>query len=163
MCADSSTLGPGRATIDVRQDAPDDGTVGEYALVTAAVAALAISIATIPEGQLAARLPTTSAKARALVVRDARAHHISAGDARTVLAHAPYRRAPLRYLYVSGWLDGRKNPASCVFAKATPGGTTSRLGAAIRADRRLVSRLARMQVTPVQAARAVVRGTAAAC
>jgi hypothetical protein len=137
--------------------------VGEYALVTAAVAALAISIATIPDGQLAARLPTTAAKARALTVHDAKIRHVSPRDARTVLAHAPFGRAPLRYLYVSGWLSGRKNPASCVFAKATPGDTVTALGTAIRRDRRLVSRLSRMAVTPVQAARAIARGTAAAC
>ena len=137
--------------------------MGEYALVTAAVASLAIALATIPEGELAARLPTTAAKAQALVARDARSHGVSAAQAKAVLAHAPYRRAPLRYLYAAGWLDGKKSPASCVFARATPGDTTASVSAAIKRDRRLVSRLGRMHVTPIQAARAVVRGTAAAC
>lgn len=137
--------------------------MGEYALVTAAVASLALSIATIPEGKLAARLPTTAAKARWLVTRDARAHDVPAATAKAVLARAPYRRAPLRYLYTSGWLDGRKNAASCLFAKATPSDTTASVTAAIRRDRRLVSRLGRMKVSAAQAARAVVRGTAAAC
>ena len=137
--------------------------MGEYALVTAAVASLAISIATIPEGQLAARLPTTAAKAKTLVARDARARGVSPAEARTVLGRAPYRRPPLRYLFASGWLDGRKDAASCVFAKASAAGTTARVTAAIRRDRRLVARLGRMRVTPAQAARAVVRGTAAAC
>ncbi len=137
--------------------------VGEYALVTAAVASLAISIATIPEGKLAARLPTTAAKAQALVARDARARGISAVEAKKVLARAPYRRAPLRYLYASGWLDGRKNAASCLFAKTTPGSTTAEAVTGIRKDSRLVSRLARMHVTVAQAAGAVVRGASSAC
>ncbi len=137
--------------------------MGEYALVTAAVASLAIALATIPEGELAARLPTTAAKAQARVARDARSHGVSAAQARAVLARAPYRRAPLRYLYATGWLDGRKSAASCVFAKATPGDTITSMSAGIKRDRRLVSRLARMHVTPIQAARAVVSGTAAAC
>jgi hypothetical protein len=137
--------------------------VGEYALVTAAVASLAISIATMPEGQLAARLPTTAAKAQALVAHDARAHRVPGAEARAVLARAPYRRAPLRYLYVSGWLDGRKNPASCIFAKSAGASTAAEARTAIRRNRTLVSRLARMHVTVSQAAAAVVRGASAAC
>ena len=91
--------------------------MGEYALVTAAVAALAISIATMPEGKLAARLPTTAAKAQALVARDARSHGVPGAEARRVLSRAPYGRAPLRYLYTAGWLDGRKSPASCLLGR----------------------------------------------
>lgn len=150
-------------SIDRAPQTPEHVLMGEYALVTAAVASLAISIARIPEGELAARLPTTAAKAQALVTRDARAHKVSAAEARAVLARAPYRRAPLRYLYASGWLDGRKNAASCVFAKVTGRDTTASVTAAIRRDPKLVSRLGRMKVTVAQAARAVVRGAAAAC
>jgi hypothetical protein len=152
-----------RPAVDGASQRPEHALVGEYALVTAAVATLAISLATIPEGQLATRLPTTAAKAQALVTRDARAHKVSAAEARAVLAHAPYRRAPLRYLYVSGWLDGRENQASCLFAKATPGATTAETTAAIRHNGRLVSRLGRMHVTVAQAAGAVVRGASSAC
>ena len=67
--------------------------MGEYALVTAAVASLAIALATIPEGQLAARLPTTTAKAQALVSQDAVAQGVSRAEANKALARAPYRRA----------------------------------------------------------------------
>jgi hypothetical protein len=137
--------------------------VGEYALVTAAVASLAISIATIPEGKLAARLPTTTAKAQALVAHDARTHGVAAGQAKTVLARAPYDRAPLRYLYTSGWLDGRKDQRSCLFAKTTPGDTTAEAARAIRRNGALVARLARMHVSVGQAASAVVRGASSAC
>lgn len=137
--------------------------MGEYALVTAAVASLAISIATIPEGKLAARLPTTAAKAQALVVQDARAHGISGVEAKKVYARAPYGRAPLRYLYTSGWLGGLNDQASCLFAKATPDSTIARTTTAIRRNRTLVKRLARMHVPVAQAAGAVVRGASDAC
>ncbi len=137
--------------------------MGEYALVTAAVASLAISIATIPEGKLAARLPTTAAKAQALVARDARAHGVSGAEAKKVLSHAPYRRAPLRYLYTSGWLGGRKDQRSCIFAKTTAGDTRSEVVTAIRGNASLVARLARMHVSVAQAAGAVVRGASDAC
>lgn len=137
--------------------------MGEYALVTAAMASLAVSIATIPEGKLAARLPTTAAKARVLVVRDAKAHKLSPKEARAALARAPYKRAPLRYLYVAGWLNGRARAYECVLARAAASATTVRLTAGIRGDRTLVSRLGRMKVTATQAARALVRGAASAC
>ncbi len=137
--------------------------MGEYALVTAAVASIAISLTAIPEGKLAGRLPTTVAKAQALVTRDARTHHVSAAQARRSFARAPYRRPPLRYLYVSGWLDGRANAVSCVFAKATPGSSVARAAEAIRRNRVLVARLVRMKVTVTQAAHALVRGAASAC
>ena len=137
--------------------------MGEYALVTAAVASLAISIATVPEAKLAGRLPTTTAKAQALVAHDARSHGVSGAEAKKVLARAPYGRAPLRYLYTSGWLDGRKNQRSCIFAKAAPGDTMSEAATAIRRNPSLVERLARMHVSVAQAATAVVRGASDAC
>jgi len=105
--------------------------MGEYALITAAVASLAVSIATIPEGKLAARLPTTAAKAQALVARDARAHDVPGAEAKKVLARAPYGRTPLRYLYATGWLDGMKNQASCLFARTTPATTAAQVTKAI--------------------------------
>jgi hypothetical protein len=137
--------------------------VGEYVLITAAVASIAISLTAIPEGKLAERLPTTVAKAQSLVTRDARSHHVSAAQARCSFAHAPYRRPPLRYLYVSGWLDGRANAVSCVFAKATPYNSVARAAVAIRRNRVLVARLMRMKVTVTHAAHALVRGAASAC
>ncbi|HEY7178603.1 MAG TPA: hypothetical protein VH305_05470 [Gaiella sp.] len=137
--------------------------VGEYALVTAAVATLAISIATIPEGELAARLPTTAAKSQALVAKDARARGLPAARAKAALARAPYPKAALRYLYASGWLDARRDLTSCIFAKASPSGTATRVAAAVRRNPTLVRRLARMEVTVAQAATAVVRGASSAC
>jgi hypothetical protein len=137
--------------------------MAEYALVTAMVATLALSLATIPQSELDRRLPVTAARAQALVSKSARASHVSPAQARAVMARAPYSRAPLRYLYAEGWLGGRKNAADCVFAKATPGSTQEGLAAGIRNDAGLVARLRRMKVTVSQAAEALTRGTAAAC
>jgi hypothetical protein len=79
------------------------------------------------------------------------------------MAKAPYRRSALRYLYAEGWIGGRRSPADCVFAKATPDSTQQQLAAGIRKDGRLQARLRRMRVTPDQAAQALARGTGAAC
>jgi len=137
--------------------------VAEYALITAVVASLAISLATIPESQLARQLPVTASRAQALVSKSARAGHVPVAQARAVMAKAPYRRVQLRYLYAEGWLGGRHRPSDCVLAKATPDATQAELAAGIRKDGRLRSRLGRMHVTVDQAALALTRGTAAAC
>ena len=137
--------------------------MAEYALITAIVASLALSLATIPESELGRRLPVTAARAQALVSKSARAGNVSPAQARAVMAKAPYGRAPLRYLYAEGWIGGRRNAADCVFAKATPGSTQERLADGIRKDTRLRARLQRMHVTVGQAAEALTRGTAAAC
>jgi hypothetical protein len=137
--------------------------VAEYAIITAVVASLALSLATIPESQLARQLPVTAARAQALVSQSARAVDVPPAQARAVMARAPYGRAALRYLYAEGWIGGRRNAADCVFAKATPGSTHERLVAGIRKDTRLRARLGRMHVSVAQAAEALTRGTAAAC
>lgn len=137
--------------------------MAEYALITAMVASLALSLATIPQSELGRRLPVTAARAQALVSKSARTADVSPAQARAVMARAPYPRAPLRYLYAEGWIGGRKNPADCVFAKVTPDATQRQLAAGIRKDARLVARLRRMKVTVAQAAEALTRGTAAAC
>jgi hypothetical protein len=137
--------------------------VVEYALITAVVASLALSLSAIPERQLARQLPVTSARAQALVSKTARANDVPAAGARSAMARAPYGRAALRYLYAEGWIGGRTNAAECVFAKATPGSTQKRLEEALRKDARLRARLARMSVTVPQAAEAITRGTASAC
>ena len=137
--------------------------MAEYALVTAVVASLAISLATLPEAQLARQLPVTAARAQALVSKSARTSGVPVARARSAMAHAPYGRAPLRYLYAEGWIAGRKNAAECVFARATPGSTQRELAAGIRKDDRLRTRLRRMKVTVDQAAAALTRGAADAC
>lgn len=137
--------------------------MAEYVLITAVVASLALSLSTIPERQLSRQLPVTAARAQALVSKTARATDVPVAEARSALAQAPYARAALRYLYAEGWIGGRRNAVECVFAKATPGPTQKRLEGALRKDRLLRARLARMSVTIPQAAEAITRGTASAC
>lgn len=137
--------------------------VGEYALVTAVVASLAVALASIPDSQLATRLPTTTARAGALVAQTARQSRVPVHEARAAMRRAPYARPPLRYLYATGWIGGRTRPADCVFARASEGSTRKRLEETIRRDARLRSRLARLHVTVPAAAAAITRGTAAAC
>jgi hypothetical protein len=137
--------------------------VAEYALVTAVVASLALSLATIPESQLARQLPVTAARAQTLVSKSARAKHVPPVQARTAMAKAPYGRVALRYLFAEGWIGGRARPSDCIFAKATPDSTQAEFAAGIRKDARLGVRLRRMHVTVGQAAAALTRGTAAAC
>jgi hypothetical protein len=137
--------------------------VAEYALITAVVASLAISLATIPQAQLARQLPVTAVRAQALISKSARASGVPAVQARSVMAHAPYGRAALRYLYAEGWITGRKKASECVFAKATPDSTQRELARGLKSDDRLRARLGRMHVTVDQAAGALTRGTAAAC
>ena len=149
--------------VDLRPAPADHQTVAEYALVTAVVASLVLSLATIPERQLTQKLPVTAARAQALLATSARSSKVSVTEARAVMARAPYGRAALRYLYAEGWIAGRKNAADCVFAKVTPASTERRVQAAITRDARLRTRLRRMRVTVPQAASAITRGTGAAC
>jgi hypothetical protein len=137
--------------------------MAEYALVTAMVATIALAIGTIPDALLGKRLPTTAAKAQALVGTSARRQSIPPAQARAVMARAPYARAPLRYLFAEGWIRGTKDPRSCVFAMAAPNATYRNVAVAIRRDAGLVKRLRRMRVTVDQAADALLRGTASAC
>jgi len=70
----------------------DHPEMAEYALITAVVASLAISLATIPEAQLARQLPVTAARAQVLITKSARAKGVPAAQARATMAHAPYGR-----------------------------------------------------------------------
>jgi len=137
--------------------------VAEYALVTAMAATLALALASIPDAQLASRLPVTTARATALVTQSARTSRVPVPGARAAYARAPFGRPPLRYLYAAGWITGKQLPAKCVFAKVTPDYTRQELTTAIRKDSRLASRLRRMNVTVGRAVDAVAKGIASAC
>ena len=137
--------------------------MAEYALVTAVMASLVVALASIPDGQLGARLPVTQQKATTLVTQTAKSGRVPVAQARAVLRRAPYPRPALRYLYTAGWITGRQQPAECLFAKATPDATRGRIADSIRGDARLRARLRRMNVTVSQAAGALTSGTAAAC
>jgi len=158
MRADLST-----EVIDRFGGVADHSAVGEYVLITAMVATLAIGLASIPDSELARRLPVTNARAAALVTQSARVSGVSVTGARAAFRRAPFGRPPLRYLYAAGWITGKQLPAKCIFAKVTPDYTRQELTTAIRKDTRLASRLRRMKVTVGQAVDAVAKGTASAC
>lgn len=132
-------------------------------MITATVALLAVGLGALPAGQAAARLPTTSAKARILIVKAARAEHVSPDAARTVLRRAPYRSVTLRYLFATGWLGGSGNPGKCQLARMTEETTRAETVAAIRADPRVVRSLGAAHVTVSTAADVVTRGIVSAC
>jgi hypothetical protein len=137
--------------------------MAEYALVTAVVASLAVAFGSLTDARLASRLPVTAARAQALVVQAAKANAVPPAMARATLTRAPYTRPALRYLYATGWIGGRKSPADCLFAKATPESTQRRFADSIRGDPKVLAALRKMRVTVVQAAGALRRGTADAC
>lgn len=126
-------------------------------------ATLALALASIPDAQLASRLPVTTARATALVTQSARASNVPVSGARAAYARAPFGRPPLRYLYAAGWITGKQLPAKCVFAKVTPDYTHQELTTAIRKNAKITSRLRRMKVTTGQAVEALAQGTASAC
>jgi hypothetical protein len=136
--------------------------MAEYALVTAVVASLAVAFGSLTGAQLS-QLPVTAARAQSLVVQTAKSNSVPAATARATLARAPYQRPALQYLYASGWISGRKSPADCLFAKATPESTQQRLADSIRNDSKVAAALRKMRVTVAQAAGALRRGTADAC
>jgi hypothetical protein len=140
-----------------------DSGVAEYALVTAVMASLAVALTSIPTAQFAAKLPTTTQRATALVNKTAKSANVSQAEARAVMKQAPYPRPPLRYLYVTGWIGGKLRPTECAFAKVSSDSTRARLLDTIRKDTKLLARLARMKVTVAAAAEAITKGTAAAC
>ena len=72
--------------------------MGEYALITATFALLAISVGTTTGTGDSRALPTTVPAARALVSATARMQGVSPGGARMALQAAPYRSVPLRTL-----------------------------------------------------------------
>ena len=136
--------------------------MAEYALVTAVMASLVV-LAAIPQAQLSKQLPVTAQRAQALVTKSARTSSVPVAEARAALARAPFSRPALRYLYASGWINGRLRPADCVFAKVSAASIQRQMLETIKRDSRLVSRLRRMKVTQAQAAHALTKGTASAC
>jgi hypothetical protein len=141
----------------------DHWCVAEYALVTAVMASLAVSLAAIPQSQLSKQLPVTAQRAQALVTKSARTSSVPVAGARAALARAPFSRPALRYLYAAGWIGGRLRPTECAFAKVSTDAIERDTLATIKKDSRLVTRLRRMRVTLAQAADALTQGTASAC
>jgi len=146
-----------------RPPVADTSCVAEFALVTAVMAGLALSLTAIPQAQLSKQLPVTAQRAQALVTKTARTRGVPVAEARAALARAPSSRPPLRYLYAAGWIGGRLQQTDCAFAKVSADVIEQELLATMKQDSKLVTRLRRMKVTLPQAARALTQGTASAC
>jgi hypothetical protein len=133
----------------------------EYASVVSAVGLL-ISTITGAFGTVAA-LPTRDAAALTAVSAGAKAQHVSPRTARSVYKHAPYTKPVLKYLYTMGWIGGKKNPASCLFARTDRPGTERDAVGEMRRSAKLVRHLRRVHVSLTTAARTLVAGIASAC
>jgi hypothetical protein len=133
----------------------------EYAGVVSAIALL-VSTITGAFGTIAA-LPTRDAVALTAVSASAKSQHIAPRAARSVYLHAPYKKPVLKYLYTMGWIGGKKNPASCLFARTDPEGTQHDAVVEMRKSAKLLHHLSRVHVSVATAARVLVAGVASAC
>ena len=133
----------------------------EYAGVVSAISLLISTIAGTFTG--IAALPTRDANALTAVSAAAKAQHVSPRASRAVYKRAPYSKPVLKYLYTVGWIGGKKNAASCLFARTDPEGTTSDAVHEMRRSAKLVRHLRRAHVSVTTAARTLVAGVASAC
>ena len=133
----------------------------EYASVVSAIALL-VSTITGAFGTLAS-LPTRDAAALTAISAGAKAQHVSPREARSVYKHAPYSKPVLKYLYAVGWIGGKKNPTSCLFARTDRSGTEHEAVVEMRKSAKLVRHLRRVHVSMTTAARTLVAGVASAC
>ena len=133
----------------------------EYASVVSAIGLLISTIAGA-FGNIAA-LPTKDAAALTAVSAGAKAQHVSPRAARSVYKRAPYAKPVLKYVYTVGWIGGKKNAASCLFARTDPEGTTHDAIVEMRKSAKLVRHLRRVHVSLTTAAKTLVAGIASAC
>jgi hypothetical protein len=134
--------------------------VVEYASITAALAILATSLS----GAIGSvTLPSTDAKATALVASAARSSHVSGPAAKAAYDKAPYRKTSLRYLYAVAWVAAAKDRAKCQAQLLLGPDPRVAAAAAIRQTPRLLTRLRKAHVTVSQAATALGRGTEDGC
>jgi hypothetical protein len=134
----------------------------EYASVVSAVAVLVSTITGAFGGKVAA-LPTRDAGALTAVAAGAHAQKVSAREARVVYKRAPYSKPVLKYLYTVGWIGGKKNALSCLFARTQRVDTEREAAGEIRKNARLVRQLRRVHVSLQTASKTLVAGIASAC
>ena len=139
----------------------DSGVVVEYASVISAIGLLISTIA--GAFGTVASLPTRDAAALTAVSAGAKTQHVSQRDARSVYKHAPYSKPVLKYLYTMGWIGGKKNPLSCLFARTQRADTEHEALVEMRKSAKLVRHLRRVHVSLTTAARTLVAGIASAC
>ena len=114
-------------------------------------------------GERLAVLPTSSATALSSLAAGAKAQNVPPGEARAAYKRAPYSKPVLKYLHAVGWIGGKKDPVSCLFARVQPDETAQEALAEIRKNRKLSRQLARRNVSKPAAAKVVVAGIASAC
>jgi hypothetical protein len=134
----------------------------EYASLVAAMAVLASTL-TGAFGAKLAVLPNSTSTALSAVTAGARAQHVPPAQARAAYKRAPYDKPVLKYLFAVGWIGGKKDPVSCLFARVQPEETAGEALAEIRKRPKLVRQLARRGVSKPAAAKVVVAGIASAC
>ena len=134
----------------------------EYASVVSAVAVLVSTITGAFGGKVAA-LPTRDAGALTAVAAGANAQKVSAREARVVYKRAPYSKPVLKYLYTVGWIGGKKNALSCLFARTQRADTEREAAREIRKNAKLVRQLRRVRVSLQTASKTLVAGIASAC
>jgi hypothetical protein len=134
----------------------------EYAGIVSAMAILASTLSGA-FGERLAVLPVSNGAALSSLSAGAKAQRVSAGEARAAYNRAPYSKPVLKYLYAIGWIGGKKNPLSCLFARVSTGETEAETLAEIRRNAKLVQQLKKRRVPQRQAAKVVVAGIASAC
>jgi hypothetical protein len=134
----------------------------EYAGIVSAVAILASTLSGA-FGERLAILPTTSGTALSSLSAGAKAQNVPVSDARAAYKRAPYSKPVLKYLYAIGWIGGKKNPLTCLFARVSRGETEAEALKEIRKNPKLVQQLKKRHVAQKQAAVVVVAGIASAC
>jgi hypothetical protein len=134
----------------------------EYAGIVSAMAILASTLSGA-FGERLAVLPVSSGTALTSLSAGAKAQKVPAREARAAYNRAPYSKPVLKYLYAIGWIGGKKNPLSCLFARTSRGETEAETLAEIRKNPKLVQQLKKRRVPQKQAAKAVVAGIASAC
>jgi hypothetical protein len=131
----------------------------EYALLTSTLA-LAIGTAL---GGVSGTLPTTAAQVSVAVTKTARASNVPPAAARRVLAKAPYRKQPLRYLYTAGWIAGTRDPVTCAFVKLDASTAHRAARFALSRVKNRARMLRKAKLSERAARTAVARGIRTAC
>jgi hypothetical protein len=134
----------------------------EYAGIVSAMAILASTLSGA-FGERLAILPVSNGAALSSLTAGAKAQKVPVSETRGAYNRAPYSKPVLKYLYAIGWIGGKKNPLTCLFARVSPGETEAETLTEIRKNPKLVRQLKRRHVPQKQAAKVVVTGIASAC
>jgi hypothetical protein len=135
--------------------------MAEYAMVTAAVALLAISLAGVV-GTGPRQIPRSTAAALELVSSNARSNKVPVVGARAAFGKAPYRKAALKYVYAVGWITGTRDRETC-FYTVSPSDAIHQASIELAHNAKVAAKLRRGGLTLRQAGTALVAGITAAC